>query len=287
MLNWYFYSMIKENLYEPFSIDHKILDQCPKHDHKHNFFELVYIVSGTGNQCINQNSFQYHAGHMFLITPDDCHSFDIETKTEFFFLRFNDIYLKSRGLLAENIKRLEYILHNANHKPGCILRNQVDKKLVNPIVEAILREFATKDLYNKELVQQLVNTMIIIVARNIAKYLPEQIDPGTEEKAMGILQYIQSNIYHPERLKAEKMSSHFNISEAYFGRYFKKHTNETVQQYITNYKTKLIEHRLQFSDKRLNEIAVEFGFTDESHFNKFFRKQKGSSPKAYRKLVRI
>ncbi len=278
--------MIKENLHEPFSIVFKTLDECPKQDHQHNFFELVYIVSGTGTQRINNNNFNYFAGHMFLITPEDTHAFDISTTTEFFFLRFNDIYIKNSGLLNENIQRLEYILQNANHQPGCILKKQSDKSLVSPMVQAISRELLNRDIYNQELVQQLVNTLIIIVARNIAKYLPEQVNLGTEEKAMDILQYIQGNIYYPEKLKAETISEKFAISNAYLGRYFKRHASETMQQYIANFKTKLIEHRLQFSDKRINEIADEFGFTDESHLNKYFKKQRGSSPSAYRKLVR-
>jgi AraC-like DNA-binding protein len=279
--------MVKENLYEPFSIAYLTLDKCPKFGHQHSFFELIYVISGTGRQCINKNYFDYRASHMFLITPEDCHSLHIDSTTEFFFLRFNDIYLKNSGLLHENIQRLEYILHNANHQPGCILKNQPDKRLVGPIVEAIVREYENKDIYNKELIQQLVNTLIIVVARNIARYLPEQLNMGTEEKAMDILQYVQSNIYYPEKLKADVISNTFRISEAYMGRYFKKHASETLQQYIINYKTKLIEHRLQFSDKRLNEIANEFGFTDESHFNKFFRKQRGNSPKEYRKMVQL
>jgi AraC-like DNA-binding protein len=278
--------MIKEILYEPYSIKFATLDEGPETEHKHSFFELVYIQSGTGTQCINNSRSKYHPGHMFLLTPDDCHSFDIATTTEFFFLQFNDIYIRNNGLLSENIRRLEYILQNANHQPGCILKNLPDKTLVKPMVEAIIREYVNRDLYNQELVHQLVNTLIIIVARNIAKYLPEQVNVATEEKAMDILQYIQHNIYYPEKLKAESISDNFGISNAYLGRYFKKHTNETMQQYITNYKTKLIEHRLKFSDKRINEIADEFGFTDESHLNKYFRKQKGKSPKAYRNLVR-
>lgn len=279
--------MIKENLYEPFSINYVTVDVCPKLEHQHNFFELVYVISGTGQQCINKSKFAYRANHMFLLTPEDCHSFEIETTTEFFFLKFNDIWLKNSGLLVENIKRLEFILQNANHQPGCILCNQRDKRLVGSMIDAIKQEHQHRDIYDKELIQQLVNTMIIIVARNIAMHLPEQLNMGTEEKAMDILQYIQRNIYYPEKLKAEVISNNFSISEAYLGKYFKKHANETLQQYITNYKTKLIEHRLQFSDKRLNEIADEFGFTDESHFNKYFRKQKLHSPKEYRKQVRL
>lgn len=275
--------MKKENLYEPFEIVYKTLDECGKAEHKHLFFELVYIMSGTGTQCINQNTFSYRAGHMFLITPEDCHSFNVETTTEFFFLRFTDIYIKSGAFQTDDIQRLEFILQNANHQPGCILKNLSDKLLVKPIVEAIIREYVNRDLYNKELIRQLVNTLIVVVARNLARYLPEQVDAHTDEMALDILNYIQNNIYFPEKIRAEAVSRQFGISENYLGRYFKKHTNETMQQYIVNYRTKLIETRLQHSDMRINEIADELGFTDESHLNKFFRKQRGISPTRFRR----
>ncbi|RWX03580.1 AraC family transcriptional regulator [Flavobacterium cerinum] len=275
--------MNKEHLYQPFEIVYKSLDECPKGEHKHMFFELVYIISGTGRQCINKNKFDYRAGHMFLITPEDCHSFEIDTTTEFFFLKFNDIYIKSKAFHSEDIERLEYILNNANHQPGCILKNISDKTLVKPIAEAIIREYVNRDIYNKELIQQLVNTLIVVVARNIAKYLPAAVDEKTEEKALDIINYIQKNIYSPAQLRTDIMSSYFGISETYLGKYFKKNTGETIQKYIINHRMKLIEARLKFSDKRINEISGEFGFTDESHFNKFFRKNNGVSPSVYRK----
>lgn len=279
--------MKRENLHEPFAIEFKTLDECGKHEHEHNFFELVYILSGTGTQCINNNNFRYFAGHMFLLTPEDCHSFDIETTTEFFFLRFNNIYIQSNSIYTDNVQRLEFILQNANHQPGCILKNQTDKSLVRPMVEAMIREYVNRDFYNKELIQHLVNTLIVVVARNIAKYLPQQVDEQTDEKAMDILQYIQSNIYYPEKIRTDVISKAFGVSESYLGRYFKRQTNETMQQYITGYRIKMIEHRLMHSDMRMGEIVTELGFTDESHLNKFFRKQKGISPTVFRKSNRV
>lgn len=274
--------MRRENLHKPFDIIYQELDESPLTEHKHSFFELVYIISGTGLQCINNNVFDYHDGHLFLITPQDCHSFDVQTTTKFFFIRFNDIYLKSNMINTDTVQRLEFILDNANHKPGCIIRNQSDKQLIRPLVEAILREHINRDLYNAELVSQLVNTLIIVVARNIAKSLPEKIDSCSEVRTLDILQYIQSNIYYPEKLKAKIVAEHFGISEFYLGRYFKKHTNETMQQYIINYRLKLIETRLLYSDLRITEIAAELGFTDESHLNKLFRKYRNITPKEFR-----
>lgn len=275
--------MKRETIYEPFEIVYAHTADCAKPEHQHSFFELVYIISGTGRQYINQNKFHYAAGHLFLITPEDHHSFAVDSPTEFFFLRFNDIYLRNNALPSDNRQRLEFILQNANHQPGCILREETDKCLVGPLVEAILREQGSRDLYKKELTAQMVNTLIVIVARNIARYMPEQVNAKTDEKALDILNYIQNHIYDPQKIRAEAISRHFGISPAYLGRFFRKHTHETLQQYISNYRLKLVEARLRRSDRRMNEIADELGFTDESHLNKFFRKQKGVSPTAYRK----
>lgn len=271
--------MSKENLHTSYEIFFGAARVCSKHEHGHNFFELAYIRSGTGTHVLNQSGCDYHAGQLFLITPEDTHHFDIETRTEFFFLRFNNIFLKKSNFGTDSLQRLEYILQNANHHNGCILKNCADRSFVGPVVETIYQELTVKDLYNEDLVHQLVNTLIIIVARNIAKFLPSYISETTEEKAVNILQYIQQNIYDPEKLRAEHISDTFTVSTAYVGRYFKKHTNDTLQGYISKYKVNLIEHRIKYSDKRMNEIADEFGFTDVSHLNKFFRKQKGYSPR--------
>ena len=274
--------MIRENLHKPFSIEFLTVDEGPQAGHQHSFFELVYIVKGAGIQCINQNQFKYGKGHMFLITPTDCHSFEVTETTTFFFLRFNDIYVRQSGLSSGNIQNLEFILQNANHKPGCILKNIVDKKLVEPLVDAVLRESESPDLYDRELIHQYVNTLIVLVARNIAKFLHLDVNENTNQQTADILNFIQANIYYPEKLRTEYLCSRFNISVNYLGKYFKQQTGSTLQRYITGYRQNLIEHRLIHSDKRLGEIADEFGFTDESHLNKFFKNNRGLNPKSFR-----
>lgn len=275
--------MKRETLYEPFEVAFSKLDEGPSAGHRHLFFELVYIMSGTGRQCINKSTFTYRPGHMFLITPQDCHSFDVEATTEFFFLRFNDNYIRSKSFHTEDIMRLEYILQNANHQPGCILKNLSDKPLVRSLADAVIAEFVNRDLYNRELVEKLVNTLIVIVARNIAKYLPAAVHEDTDARVVDILHYVQANLCHPEKLKAEHLGQQFGVSESYLGRYFKNKTQETLQQYISNLRQRHIESRLRFSDLRVHEIAAELGFADESHLNKFFRKAAGKSASQFRR----
>lgn len=274
--------MNRDILYHPYSIHFETLDVFPHKESKKNFFELVFILSGKGSHCINKHSFSYSDNHMFLLTPQDCSQFWIDNPTTFFFLQFSNIYLKDNHISKENIKRLEFILENANHKPGCIIKIQTDKMLIRPIIEALMREAINKDVYHSDVTAQLINTLIIIVARNIAKYLPQKIDETSESRIINILNYIQTNIYDPEMIRTDKISSLFGFSENYLGKYFKKHCGETLQSYINTYKTTLIEYRLKHSDKRITEIADELGFADESHLNKFFKNQRGKSPKTFR-----
>jgi transcriptional regulator, AraC family len=279
--------MTTENLYPPYHIEFAELEESPVSAHKHNFFELVYIISGRGKQIINGNEFNYIPGQMFLITPQDNHSFEVKEVTQFLFLQFNDVYIKAQSRPEnsdkDRIKRLEFILHNASHQPGCILCNPGDKVLVKALVQSIGTESINRNIYHREMIDQLVNTMITIVARNIALKLPEKIDDKTDQHTIKFINYIQENIFSPESLRASVMSNKLGIAQGYLGRYFKKHVGESIQQYITNYKLKLVETRLLHSKMRVNEIVSELGFTDESHLNRLFKKYRGLSPTEFRK----
>lgn len=279
--------MKRENLHQPFEITLSEVDDTNLKEHDHTFFELVYILTGTGIQWINNHKFPYHDGHLFLITPGDIHSFEIHNRTTFVYIKFNDIYIHSAVLGDDNIQRLEFILQHANHQPGCILRNTTDKLLVKPMIEAIMREYRNKHIYSTEIIAQLINTIIIVVARNVAMFLPERLDDNSTDLVLNILQYIQSNICFPEKIKVQEICRHFGISPNYLGKYFKKQTNETMQQYILNYKMKMVESRLLHSDMRINEIVEELGFTDESHLNRLFKKYKDVSPTEFRKISKL
>jgi AraC-like DNA-binding protein len=277
--------MTDKNLYLPFEVDFKELEQFPKTIRKNNFFELIYVVDGTGIQIINNNKFQYRKGNLFLVTPQDVHSFEILTVTKFFFLRFNEYYVKanSQNPQSETVLRMEYILQNASHRPGCILKNKIDKPLIASLIESIINEQSNQQIYHQKIIEQIGNAIITVVARNIALKLPKNIKETTGEMVLEILHYIQENIYDPKQLKAIVISEQFNISLHYLGKYFKKQTGETLQEYISNYKLRLIEARLLNSDMRINEIADELHFSDESHLNKVFRKHKGINPSEFRR----
>lgn len=279
-----------QNLFQPFEIEFMKVNECPCKAHQHTFFELIYIVSGEGIYHINDNKFNYRSDNLFLVMPMDNHFTEVKSTTSFLFIRFNNIYLNAQKAnnhysnLGDWVQKLEYIFQNSNHQQGCIIRNINDKPLVRAVTEAIIQEYVNQQTLHKELIQQLINTLITVVARNISLHIADKTKVS-HSVSLDIIHYIHLNIYNPEKLKAENIAAYFNISLNYISEYFKKHTSENLQQYIINYKLSLVEIRLKHSDMRLNEIAYELGFTDESHLTKTFKKYKGVTPAAYRKTM--
>lgn len=274
--------MRTRNLYRPFEVELFEGDEYIAREHRNTYFEMVFILEGSGKQIINKHELPYSADKLFLIFPQDTHSFVIEETTRFFFLRFNESYLKQQP--KEWLQKLEYIFYNHNHMPGCILKNVTDKPLIRSLAEALLREQQANGLHQQEVSQQLLNVIITIAARNIS--LTQTAEKYHPEQPLSLVGYVHQNIYSPENLKARKLAEHFNISAGYVSEYFKRETGESLQAYVQSYRQQLIEARLLQTNLRLNEIAAEFGLSDVSHLNKLFQKERGISPLAFRQMMK-
>lgn len=276
----YICGMARENIYQSLEVFYEKVDECPLRDRLFNFFELVYVISGTGNYTISENTFPYLVGDLFLITPNDTHEFDIKSTSEFMVVRFEESYI--REYQWKSIDHIECLLYYASHLSGSVLVNSDDKQMIALLMQNLQQATVHQTMYNEDLVRHLVNAIIVIAARNIAVIKPQNIAPNATIRILQILDYIQEYIRQPEFLKVAVIAEKFGLSPTYLGSYFRKQCNESLQEYISSYRIRLIEHRLRFSDKRVHEIADEFGFADESHINKFFKRHKELSLKAYR-----
>lgn len=278
--------MQTQNLHYPYEIEFIHAESCPIKPHKHTFFEVVYILGGEGIYHINQNEYAYAEDHLFLINKADVHYTTVKHSTPFLFIRFNSMYVEEKitGRNEANketgIRQLEYLLQNGLQNQGIIFNSQSDRTLARTLVNSILQEHQQESA-NQVLITQLINTLLTLIARNSS--IEQQGNSIKEDILFQVINYIHKNIQHGEKLKIETMAESFNFSPNYLGEYFKKHTGETLQQFIMQHKISLVEKRLQHSQLRLNEIAYELGFTDESHLIKSFKKYRGVSPKEFKK----
>src|SRR6478672_9595223 len=103
------------NLYHQFEILVKEIESTNFKKNRDNFFELIHVVDGTGTQTVNKLKFNYRKNNLFLLTPQDTYNFEVDTKTTFFSIKFDQTIAKNNSI-KETTQQIEYILQNASHR---------------------------------------------------------------------------------------------------------------------------------------------------------------------------
>lgn len=96
------------------------------------------------------------------------------------------------------------------------------------------------------------------------------------------VRYIKENIN--EDLSAQKIANHVGYSVFHFCRIFSLIKNLTVMEYVRKYRLSIARSELE-SNKKIIDIALEYGFETASGFTKSFHKEFGYSPTSY--IVRM
>lgn len=283
--------MKRFNQYEPFNIFHFEETKWPYPLHNHSFFEIIFIMKGSGIHQVNENRFDYQEGDVFLLGPQDSHLFEIATPTQFCYLRFTELFFLGNQMEGKEKswqQSIEYLFHTPYQVCGSLVKDADEKKRLEYLLKVLLDEYDNrKRQFAENIMDFTMRSMVSILARNISAQTFWYRKDGKQHSIAleQLLIYVRQHIYYPEKLRLKHLAEQFNYSPNYLGIYFKRQTSESLQQYILRYKLKLVETRLRYSDWSLSQIAYELGFTDGSHLSKLFKKYYQLSPSEFRKSV--
>jgi AraC-like DNA-binding protein len=256
--------------------------------HGHTYYEIIYIIKGAGIHLINSSCLPYKSGDLFVISPDDEHYFEIKKSTQFVFIKFTDSYFSGKNLVAPDEflrTQPEAIMRNKLLKEVRLVLDEPCKTILRNTIDNIIAYNCREDLSSSPLLYYQVLSILGLIKEATIK-LDQRIDNGLADKET-MISFINQHIYEPEKIQVKYIASHFNIAGNYFGAYFKRNFDISYRDYINQYRTKLIEKRIVSGQQSLKQIAVEFGFTDESHLSNYFKNRNQTRPTLYRKELRI
>lgn len=245
--------------------------------HNHNHYEIIFIAKGKGKHLLNDRRLPYTAGDLYLLGPSDRHEFIIDSPTRFVYVKFTKRYLSHPSSLTvqETWNHMtDRLLRHPLRRRGSLIADEADKQKIAQLMKLILEE--NKDGNNGEVIYQLFIALLLMLIRNVREDVPGEHladKPLTEE----LLEYIGQHIRNPTKLTVKHLSDRFYFSPNYLGAWFKKHMGTNLKSYISEYRLKLILQLLQTKKLNFKQIALEFGFVDESHLYKFVKSQTGKS----------
>ncbi|HEY8782263.1 MAG TPA: chromate resistance protein ChrB domain-containing protein [Mucilaginibacter sp.] len=138
-----------------------------------------------------------------------------------------------------------------------------------------------KHLHQQKHTQAPVEQLLLEVYK---KYLKQGKAKKAPEWANELKEMIQDQMDTNMTLSLRQASNELEINPAYLSREFSKYfENLSFGEYIRKLRIEKAIHLMETTNYSLTEIAYLTGFSDQSHFNRIFKKQMSMKASEYKK----
>lgn len=247
------------------------------------FFEILFIEKGSGTIIINNHKVAYNDNQIFILIPNDQYNFEIETPTTVSAVKFLNSFFgdmlsdENQDQRKQWFKKIETILHGVDRTSYLNFQSKTDESSIHSLFTVLCNEYNDENLKSETVLKSTLQSILHIISRNVS-FIPTN---ATDSKIQNIINYIHYNVHDSEKLSKKELANQFHISDNYISQYFKSKMGIGLKKYILNYKLKLAETRLKYTNLTVSEIAQELGFTDSSHLDKTFMVYRGMTAKNY------
>ena len=248
--------------------------------HQHEEIQLSCIVEGSGTLIIGDTISQYEKGDVLAIDGNLPHVFKSDPNSEqkslmltLFFTQhsFGDSFFDLEELdeLQSFFKKIPNGFKVISHKSS--------------LLEIFLSLKAKSKLERFVSFLEVLKILTKAKKQALSSFVYQKQYSVNEGKRMrDVMSYTMEHFQ--ESISLEQISEIASMTKNAFCKYFKRRTNKTYVQFLTELR---IEHAckllLQQKDSSISNIAFECGFGNVSNFNRSFRKIKQIQPFQYRK----
>jgi AraC-like DNA-binding protein len=166
--------------------------------------------------------------------------------------------------------------------PIIIDLNKDEQERFGLIHRFFIEEFHNEDNIQGEMLLVLLKRLIITSVRIARKSLPVEDMPQSKLDIIRKFNLLVETNFK-EKHKVVDYAELLHITPKSLSNLFLKYHSKSPLKVISERICLEGERLLCFSTKNMNEISETLGFTEASHFSKFFKKHTGLSPIAFRR----
>lgn len=228
--------------------------------HIHDFFEIEYIYSGSGEVIINGKSYELKPGTFFFLTPMDLQSMKVSEPVKYLNISFDETWI-------ENDVRNAIVSHNVIYD------------FVSDFFEMLYAEYSKKDpeILNFRYIKGIFNCILIQMLRSSDSVCSIEANSSYIHKT---LQYIHLHFKNP--ISIEILAKNVNLSPNYLCSVFHKSIGKTVLEYLTDFRLDFSAKLLIHTELPVTQVCYESGFQSYSQFARTFKSKYDRTPKQFR-----
>ncbi|MBO9701136.1 MAG: AraC family transcriptional regulator [Sporocytophaga sp.] len=246
------------------------------HDlHRHDFFLILLLEKGEGTHEIDFIKHQLHNHDIFILRPGQVHALSIKSKSTGYIMEFDPAFYQPTNKPADQRFR------KAIGKNYCKVKKNNFNKLES-ILSSIFNEFNKKQ-------EDYIDAIKVYLELFFIEYLRQSVNEKRGSKIENL--YIQDRFEELMSLLEENICSKKNASQyAELLNLSLYQLNSITKSSVGKSISDLINQQIILEAKRfllgttnqIKDIADHIGYDDVSYFIRFFRKQTGYTPDAFR-----
>lgn len=259
--------------------------------HKHEFIEIVYIISGRATHIVDGKSYQVKKGDISVINRKEEHCFfadeEYEEKFIAYDLMFTPDFLNNDILSGEDFSILSnsFLFYSLfPDENGYIRRLNLIENCnfeFGSIFDKIYYEYKNRQTGYLNLIRVYTAELIIKLFRKIESSEKSSLTQSQRDIVKSVIDYIKTN--YNISIRMEDISSKLFFNKNYIGKLFKQETGMPVSDFIREIRINEACRQLKETDKIITDIAPSCGYNDMKSFYAAFKKSKGITPNEYRK----
>ena len=247
------------------------------HDlHKHDFFFVLALHKGTGMHEIDFIPYGIHDNSIFILRPGQVHRLVLGAGSTGFLMEFDLAFYQPKHTITDQRWK------KASGKNYCEVEAGRFMKL-HVFLENVFDEFTTKQDGHTEAIKANLDLFFIEYTRQSRnpKSLTKTDNGYTQDRFEELAGLLETNIGSMKNVSqyAELLS----LSPYQLNAITKTSVGKTVSDLINEQIILEAKRYLLATHSQIKDLADHLGYEDVSYFIRFFRKQTGHSPEAFRK----
>lgn len=258
--------------------------------HKHEFIEIVYILSGTAMHVVGNHQYSVSKGDLCIVNYETPHAFITDTDESFvaydlmFTLDFFDSSLFSNNFESIGSSYLFYSLFPDEQPfhPDLQLIG-ASFSMIGDIFNKIYTEYYAQEKGYIDIIRAYVIELIVKVFRQIDSSGRVKIAPWQEKIVDAALCSLHKN--YNTHITTKVLAANAFLNRNYFGKLFRDVTGKPVWEFLREIRIEEACKLLRSENTKILDVALQCGFDDIKNFYTVFKKLMGVTPGEYRKNV--
>lgn len=260
-----------------------IHNSYPLDMHQHDFFEINIVTNGFGVHYVNNKRIDVRPGSVFFIPKNVFHGYVNLGELEIFHVILPDSFFEVYENLLSNASGYAKLFDKSAAEHSSAKELTLDRTRYLSILGNVkeILNFSKNDV-TCNLLQS------VSVCQLILKLCLYRKEKRIKEKNNLYVSLIIDSIHYMEdnlsrKITIDDICKKFYISKSTFIRVFTKYTCFSPIAYLTKLKIEKAKQLLLETENSVTDIALDCGFFDSSHLERYFKRYENTTPNYYRK----